>query len=120
MENIKPAPIKKEINFNLFEKIDIRVGTIELVEDIPKSDNLLRMIVDFGDHKRKILVGMKKERKNPKEVEGKQALFLVNIKPRIMMGEVSEGMLFDIGYSDGINPALAVPERAVPNGCRAG
>jgi tRNA-binding protein len=120
MKNIEPAPIKKEINFSLFEKIDIRVGTIELVEDIPKSDNLVRMIVNFGDHKRKILVGMKKERKNPKEVEGKQALFIINIKPRKMMGEVSEGMLFDIGYSDGINPALAVPERPVPNGSRAG
>lgn len=45
---------------------------------------------------------------------------MVNLEPREMMWEVSEGMLFDIGYADGITPALAVPERPVPNGARAG
>jgi len=45
---------------------------------------------------------------------------VVNLPPRKMAGEVSEGMLFDIGYADGIVPALAVPEVAVPNGARAG
>jgi hypothetical protein len=37
-----------------------------------------------------------------------------------MMGEVSEGMLFDIGYADGLTPVLAVPEKSVPDGARAG
>ena len=46
--------------------------------------------------------------------------FVVNLAPRRMAGEVSEGMLFDIGYADGITPALAVPERSVPDGARAG
>ena len=79
------------------------------------------MRVDFGDHKRSILVGMKKERKDPKsEVEGRQALFVVNLPPRKMAGEESQGMLFDIGYADGLLPALAVPERPLPNGARAG
>jgi tRNA-binding EMAP/Myf-like protein len=63
---------------------------------------------------------MKQEREQVKEIEGKQALFVVNLEPRKMAGEMSEGMLFDIGYADGIAPALAVPERAVPNGSRAG
>ena len=49
-----------------------------------------------------------------------QALFVVNLEPRKMMGEVSEGMLFDIGYADGITPVLAVPEKKVPDGSRAG
>ena len=74
----------------------------------------------FGDDKRSVLVGMKKERQNPKEIEGKQALFVVNLEPRKMLGEVSEAMLFDIGYADGIRPVLAVPESPVPNGTRAG
>jgi tRNA-binding EMAP/Myf-like protein len=63
---------------------------------------------------------MKKERANPREIEGRQALFVVNLEPRKMMGEISEGMLFDIGYADGITPVLAQPERPVPNGVRAG
>jgi tRNA-binding protein len=114
------APIKPTITYGDFEKIDIRVGMIELVEDVPKSDKLVRLTVDFGDHKRTILVGMKGERQDPTEIQGKQALFVVNLEPRKMMGEVSEGMLFDIGYTDGVIPVLAMPERAVPNGTRAG
>jgi tRNA-binding protein len=115
------APVKANINFNVFGKIDIRVGTIELVEDIPGSEKLVRLTVDFGDHKRKILVGLKKERLDPKgEIEGKQALFVVNLKPRKMMGEISEGLLLDIGYADGVAPVLAMPEMPVPNGTRAG
>ena len=79
------------------------------------------MKVDFGDHTRSILVGMKKERQNPKaEIEGKQALFVVNLEPRKMAGELSEGMIFDIGYADKVVPVLALPEKPVPNGTRAG
>jgi len=63
---------------------------------------------------------MKQERENPKEIEGKQALFVVNLEPKKMMDEISEGMLFDIGYNDGITPVLAIPEQPVPNGSRAG
>ena len=63
---------------------------------------------------------MKKERENPKEIEGKQALFVVNLEPKKMMGEESQGMIFDIGYANGIIPVLAVPEKQVPNGVNAG
>jgi tRNA-binding protein len=118
--DFKPAAIKPLVSPADLDKLDIRLGTIELVEDVPGSEKLLRLRVDFGDHKRTILVGMKKERKNPKEVEGRQALFVVNLPPRKMAGEESQGMLFDIGYADGILPALAVPERPLPNGCCAG
>ncbi len=63
---------------------------------------------------------MKQERENPKEIEGKQALFIVNLEPKEMMGEMSEGMLFDIGYDNKITPVLAEPEKVVPNGVSAG
>ncbi|MGH9932042.1 MAG: tRNA-binding protein, partial [Pyrinomonadaceae bacterium] len=53
-------------------------------------------------------------------IEGMQALFVVNLEPRKMMGELSQGMIFDIGYTDGVQPVLAVPETTVPNGTRAG
>jgi tRNA-binding protein len=114
------APVKPMISASDVEKIDIRVGTIVSVEDVAGSEKLLNLIVDFGDHQRSILAGMKQERENPREVEGKQALFVVNLEPKKMMGHVSEGMLFDIGYADGIVPALAIPERTVPNGSRLG
>src|SRR5262249_14257649 len=102
------------------ERIDIRVGTIVAVEDVAASKKLVRLRVDFGDHARAILVGLKGERKHPEEILGRQALFVVNLEPKRMAGEISEGMLFDIGAADGILPALAVPERGVPNGVRAG
>ena len=117
---MKVASIKPTISFNEFEKVDIRIGTIERVEDIKDTNKLVRLIVEFGDHKRNILAGIKQERTDPSEIEGKQALFVVNLEPRKMMGELSEGMLFDIGYADGITPILAVPEKPVPNGSRAG
>jgi len=114
------APTKPVVPFDLLEKIDVRVGTIELVEDVKGSDRMVKLTVDFGDRKRTVLVGMKKERANPKEVEGKQALFVVNLEPRKIMSVDSEAMLFDIGYPDGITPVLATPEKPVPNGARAG
>jgi tRNA-binding protein len=115
-----PAPLKPVIPFDLLSKIDIRVGTIRSVADVPDADNLVQMQVSFGDHERTIVAGLKKERANPREIEGKQALFVVNLEPRKMRGVVSEGMLFDIGYADKIHPVLAMPESPVPDGARAG
>ncbi|OGM11574.1 tRNA-binding protein [Candidatus Woesebacteria bacterium RBG_16_34_12] len=120
MDVFKPTIVKPKVSISDLEKIDIRVGTIEKVIDIEKSDKLVKLIVNFGDHKRQIIVGLKKERDNPKEIEGKQALFVVNLESKEMMGEKSEGMLFDIGYADKITPVLAIPEKPVPNGVRAG
>jgi tRNA-binding protein len=117
---MQPAPVKPVIPFDVFQQVDIRVGTIEAVEDVPRSGKLVRLRVDFGDMKRTILAGLKRERNDPGEIVGKQALFVVNLEPRRMAGEVSEGMLFDVGYPDGIVPVLAVPESPVPNGARLG
>jgi len=117
---MEPAPVKPNATIEDLEKLDIRVGTIESVDDVPGSTKLVKLVVDFGDHARTILAGMKQEREDPSEIQGRQALFVVNLAPRKMAGEVSEGMLFDLGYLDGIAPALAVPETPVPNGVRAG
>ena len=120
MSDFTPAPVKPVVSFSALEALDIRVGTIERVEDIPRAEKLLKLTVNFGDHSRTILVGMKQERENPREVEGKQALFVLNLEPKKMAEEISQGMLFDLGDADGILPALATPERPVPNGTRAG
>jgi tRNA-binding protein len=116
----KPAPVKSIVAFAALEALDIRVGTIQKVEEVARSEKLMKLTVSFGDHTRSILAGMKKERENPREIEGKQALFVVNLEPRKMAGEISEGMLFDIGYADGDTPVLAMPEKPVPDGTRAG
>ncbi len=115
-----PAPIKPAVSLEVLNQIDVRVGTILSVNDVPDSDKLVQLRVSFGDHERSIVAGLKTERANPNEIVGKQALFVVNLEPRKMRGVLSEGMLFDIGYADGVRPVLAVPENPVPDGTRAG
>jgi methionine--tRNA ligase beta chain len=115
-----PAPIKAIVSPEVLDKLDIRVGTIERVEDVARSSKLMKLTVNFGDHTRSILAGIKKERPDPKEIEGRQALFVVNLAPKTMAGETSEGIMFDIGYADGLLPVMAVPEKPIPNGARAG
>ena len=113
--------IKPSVPLSALDAIDVRVGTINAVEDVPGSAKLVRLVVSFGDHTRSILAGIKKERSNPQELQGRQALFVINLEPKRMAGELSEGMLFDIGYADGLStPALAVPEFPVPDGTRCG
>ena len=115
-----PAEIKPQVSMSDLEKIDIRVGTILSVEDVANSDKLVKLTVSFGNHKRTILAGLKQEREDPKVIEGRQALFVVNLPTKKMRNELSEGMLFDIGYADGLVPVLAVPETTVPDGARVG
>jgi len=117
---MKPAPIKEPATIDDLARLDIRVGTIVAVDDVEGSSKLVTLTVDLGDHQRSILAGIKRERDDPAEIVGRQALFVVNLAPRKMAGVVSEGMLFDLGYEDGVTPTLAVPERPVPNGTRAG
>ncbi|MEA5019187.1 MAG: tRNA-binding protein [Gordonibacter sp.] len=118
---IETAPVKPTITLDDLDKVDIRVGRIVAVNDVESSKKLIKMTVDFGGFTRTILSGMKEERDDCKgELEGRQALFVVNLAPRKMAGELSEGMIYDIGYEDGILPALAVPEREVPDGARLG
>jgi tRNA-binding protein len=115
-----PAPVKPPVGFAAVEALDIRLGTITAVEDVPGSRKLLRLVVSFGDHSRRILSGMKQERENPQALVGRQTLFVVNLEPKKMAGEISEGMILDIGYADALVPALALPERPMPDGSRAG
>jgi tRNA-binding protein len=115
-----PAPVKPLVKLDLLNQIDIRVGTILSVSDVPNSENLMQLRVDFGDHERTVVAGIRKERENPRAIEGRQALFVVNLEPRKLHGVLSDAMLFDIGYADGVPPVLALPESPVPNGTRAG
>ncbi|HKF44260.1 MAG TPA: tRNA-binding protein [Thermoanaerobaculia bacterium] len=115
-----PAAVKPPVPFSVLEKLDIRLGSILAVEELADSRKLVELTVDFGDHVRKILSGMKGEREDLQALVGIQTLFVVNLEPRRMAGRVSEGMLLDLGYADGLRPALALPEHPLPNGARAG
>lgn len=120
MDKFEPAEIKPEIRFEEFAALDLRVGTIRSVDEVPDSKKLVKLTVDLGNETRTILSGMKGEREDPTEIVGRQAVFLVNLAPRKMAGEVSQGMLVDVGYADGLKPALAVTERPMPDGSRLG
>jgi tRNA-binding protein len=114
------APLKAPVPLSVLDQLDVRVGTILSIIEVPNSDKLMQLAVDFGDHQRTIVAGIRQERADPSEVVGKQALFVLNLEPRKIKGVLSQGMLFDIGYADGITPLLAMPEKRVPNGVRAG
>ena len=120
MTEFRAATVKPSVSLDDLSKLDIRVGTIRSVDDVANSKKLLRLTVSFGDHTRSILAGMKNEREDPSEIVGQQGLFLINLEPKKMAGEISEGMLLDIGYADGITPVLARPEKPVPDGARVG
>jgi tRNA-binding protein len=79
---MSPAPVKPLFDPKLLEQLDVRVGTIEAVHDVTGSDKLVQLRIQFGDHTRTIVAGMKQERTDPREIEGKQALFVVNFQRR--------------------------------------
>ncbi|GAB4130854.1 MAG: methionine--tRNA ligase [Bacteroidia bacterium] len=89
----KPVePQKPYTSFDEFTKMDIRVGTIIAAEKMPKSDKLLKLIVDTGIDQRTVLSGIAKYY-NPEEIIGQQVSILVNLAPRKMMGVESNGMI---------------------------
>jgi tRNA-binding protein len=120
MSDFKPAPIKIVVTIAAVEALDIRLGEIVAVDHVPNSSKLVRLTVSFGDHTRSILAGLRRERENPEALVGRQTVFVINLEPKRLAGEVSEGMLLDLGFADGLNPAMLLPERSMPNGTRAG
>jgi len=115
-----PAPPKPEIDGATLERLDVRLGTIRAAEPVAGTDRLAALTVDFGDRQRSIVAGIRTERASLDSVVGAQALFVVNLAPKTIRGQVSEGMLFDVGFADGLRPAFARPEWPVPDGVRAG
>jgi tRNA-binding protein len=116
----EPPPVKRQVDADTLDALDVRVGTIRTVQDVPGAARLLLLSVDFGDRERSVVAGIKQERLAPNDLVGRQALFVVNLPPKTIRGHTSEAMLFDIGYADQLRPAFAQPEWPVPNGTRAG
>jgi tRNA-binding protein len=114
------APIKPLIAPAIVEQLDVRSGTIRSAVPLAGSDRLAVLTVAFADRERTIVAGIRTERPSLDAIAGRQCLFVINLEPKTIRGQRSEGMLFDIGFADGLRPAFAQPEWPVPDGTRAG
>ncbi len=85
-------PIKEEIQFGDFTKLDIRTGTVLTAEAVPKTDKLLKLTIDIGLETRTVVSGIAEHFK-PAEVVGKKVLLLANLAPRKLRGVESQGMV---------------------------
>jgi methionyl-tRNA synthetase len=111
---LKTAPAKKDIPFDEFSTMDIRIGTILEASKVPATDKLMKLLVDTGIDRRTVVSGIA-QHFSPKDLIGKQASVLVNLAPRKLKGIVSQGMLLLTEDAAG-KPVFVVPERAVANG----
>ena len=118
-ENHRANPVKEDIDFTTFEKLDIRVGTIRHCERVPKMKKLLRFDIADGLENRTIVSGIA-QHYEPEQLIGRQVCFIANLPPRTFKnGLVSEGMILSALNADG---ALSVitPDRAVLPGSEVG
>ena len=106
-------PLKSNISYNDFEKLDLRVVTIIDAERVPNTDKLLKLTVDLGFEKRTVVSGVAQDY-DPKELIGKQACLLANLEPRKIKGIESKGMLL---FADNNGKHIAITtEKITING----
>jgi methionyl-tRNA synthetase len=108
------APSKPDISYDEFATMDIRVGTILEASRVPKTDQLMQLLIDVGIDKRTIISGIA-EHFTPEELPGKQVSVLVNLAPRKLKGITSQGMILLAENADG-KLVFVTPENAVTNG----
>ncbi len=101
------------ITFDDFKKLDIRIGTIIVAEEVPDADKLIRLEVDFGEFKRQIMAGIREWFPDPSVLVGKQVPILVNLEPKKLRGYESQGMML---AADENAPILLNPEKPVTPG----
>ena len=110
----QPAkPIKANIEFSEFEKLDIRVGTVLECIKVPKSDKLLQFKIDDGLGGRTILSGIANYY-NPEDLVGKQVCFIANLAPRKILGRESQGMILSALDADGTLAVTTVQRPVKP------
>jgi methionyl-tRNA synthetase len=106
------------VSMDHFKKLDLRVGEVVSAAPVKGSDKLMRLEVDLGSERRVILSGIRPDY-SAEEVVGMQVIVLCNLEPRKMMGAISQGMVLDAGYLDGVEkPPFLTVSRRVPNGVR--
>jgi methionyl-tRNA synthetase len=114
LEGKTVAPVKEEIQYDDFSKMDIRVATIVAAENVPKSKKLLKLLVDIGTEQRTVLSGISEHFK-AEEIIGNKVLYLANLAPRKMMGMESHGMILMAEDRDG-SLAFVQPGKEIWNG----
>jgi methionyl-tRNA synthetase len=111
----KPAPVKENVAFDDFMKMDIRVATVLDCQKVPKADKLLQFRLADGMEERTILSGIAAYYPNPEELIGTQVCFIANFEPRKLRGIMSEGMILSAEDADG-KLVLIRPSAVVTNG----
>lgn len=104
------------ISIDQFQQLDIRIGTINSAERLADSKKLLKLVVDFGDQTRTILAGIGRNVEDPKELEGQQAPFIINLEPKTLAGVTSEGMM--LCASNESAPVIMAPVTEVKPGSK--
>ena len=112
--NYKAKPIRANVEFDDFTKLDIRVGTILECTKVPKADKLLQFKIDDGLGARTIISGIA-QHYAPEDLIGKQVCFIANLAPRKLKGIVSEGMILSAENNDG-SLAVVMPQKTVKPG----
>ena len=92
LATVDVKPLKPEITFDDFFKLDIRIGKVLAAEKMEKSNKLLKLVIDTGVDKRTVLSGIA-QHFSPEEMVGKQVTLVANLAPRKMMGMESQGMV---------------------------
>lgn len=119
--NFEPEPIKENVDFETFEKLDIRVGLVTSCEKVKKSKKLLKFHIDDGTKDgRTILSGIAQYYEDPQVLVGKQVLFVANSAPRKMMGEESQGMILSAVNYDGTLHVTSTLDQEVKPGSVVG
>lgn len=118
-ESTAPAAPQAYSSIDDLSKIEVSVGTVRTAERVPETDKLLRLTVDFGEAAgpRQIVSGIAAYVSEPESLIGRQLAFVTNLKPRVIRGLESNGMLFAVGTGDTF--AFLTPDREVPPGTSA-
>lgn len=110
---------EEKISLDEFAKVEVKVGTVRAAEEVPETDKLLKLAVDFGEEggPRQIVSGIRAYVTSPEDLIGRQLAFVTNLAPRTIKGLESNGMLFAVGQGDTF--AFLAPDRPVPPGTSA-